>query len=256
MRENRVRAIWEGGGAVVNAWLGIPSSFSAEVMASCGWDSVTIDLQHGLNDFSSALPMLQAISTTDATPLCRVPALEPGIIQKLLDAGSYGIICPMVNTREQCARLVAYCRYAPEGERSFGPLRAVMYGGPDYPEHANRTVLAIAMVETAEGLANVEEIAATPGLDGIYVGPSDLALSLGAAPRLDPGEGPVAEAMRRVLAAGRERGVPVGLHCGSPEYALRMIGEGFRFVSILNDSRMLAAAATAAVEAVRSGLRR
>lgn len=256
MRENRVRTIWAGGGAVVNAWLGIPNSFSAEVMSSCGWDSVTVDLQHGVTDFSSALPMLQAISITDATPLCRVPALEPGIIQKLLDAGSYGIICPMVNTRGQCERLVAYCRYAPEGERSFGPIRAAMYGGPDYLEHANRTVLAIAMVETAEGLGNVEEIASTPGLDGIYVGPSDLALSLGKAPRLDSDDAEVVAAMRRILAAARERGVPVGLHCGSPEYALRMIGEGFQFVSILNDSRMLAAAATAAVEAVRAGLRR
>ncbi len=256
MRENHVRSIWSSGGAVVNGWLGIPSSFSAEVMATCGWDSVTVDLQHGLVDFSSAVPMLQAISTTDATPLCRAPVLEPGIIQKLLDAGSYGIICPMINTLEQCERLVSYCRYAPVGERSFGPIRAGIYGGPDYLDHANDTILAIAMVETETALKNVDMIASVPGLDAIYIGPSDLALSLSRTPKLDTDDKVVVEAMDTILTTAKKHGIPVGLHCGSPEYSLKMIEKGFQFVSIMNDSRMLAAAASAAVTTMRKELGR
>eukprot|EP01136_Pigoraptor_vietnamica_P001471 Opistho-1_new@28150 len=108
MRSNRLREIWAGGGAVVNGWLAIPNSFSAETMAHQGWDSLTIDLQHGVVDYQAMIPMLQAISTTDTVPVVRVPWLEPGILMKTLDAGAYGVICPMVNTREDAQKLVAY----------------------------------------------------------------------------------------------------------------------------------------------------
>ena len=254
MRPNGVQEIWRKGGAVVNGWLAIPNSFSAEAMGRCGWDSVTIDLQHGLNDFSSTVPMLQALTTTPVTPLTRVPILEAGIIGKLLDAGSYGIICPMINTAEQCAQLVSYCRYAPDGVRSVGPIRAGMVGGPEYLDKANETLLAIAMVETAEAVENVDAIVATPGLDGIYVGPSDLALSLGRRPKMDTDDPVVNEAMGAILAAAKRAGVPAGLHCLSPEYALKMIGEGFQFVSIANEVRLMTATAEEAVQTIRRSL--
>ncbi len=254
MRVNGIRKTWQEGGAVVNGWLSLPNSFAAEVMGHCGWDSVTVDLQHGLSDLSDAVPMLQALSATPVTPLTRVPSLEPGIIGRLLDAGSYGIICPMINTPEQCAQLVSYCRYAPAGVRSFGPIRAALLGGSDYLDRANETVLAIAMVETAEAVANVDAIVATPGLDGIYVGPSDLALSLGQRPRLDPDNPVVTRAIADILAACRRAGVPAGLHCLGPDYARQRIRDGFRLVSIANDTRLLTAAAQAAVAAVRQGL--
>lgn len=254
MRVNNVQKIWQEGGAVVNGWLAIPNSFAAEVMGGCGWDSVTIDLQHGLSDFSDTVQMLQALSTTPVTPLTRVPTLEPGIIGRLLDAGSYGIICPMINTPEQCAQLVSYCKYAPDGVRSFGPIRAAIYGGPDYLDKANETVQAIAMVETAEALANVDAIVATPGLDGIYVGPSDLALSLGERPQMDTDNPVVTEAMATILAAAKRAGVPAGLHCLGPEYALQKIREGFQFVSIANDTRILTAAAQDQIATIRQGL--
>ena len=113
MRENGVRRIWGGGGSVANGWLAIPSAFSAETMAHQGWDSLTVDMQHGVVDYQAAATMLAAISTTDVTPLVRVPWLDPGIIMKMLDAGAYGVICPMVNTVSDAETLVSACRYPP-----------------------------------------------------------------------------------------------------------------------------------------------
>ena len=131
MRENRVRTIWQSGEAAVNGWLHIPSSWSAEIMSHQGWDSLTVDMQHGLMDYQTALTMLQAVSTTPVTPLARVPWNEPGIIGRMLDAGAYGIICPMINTRADAEAFVGACRYAPQGYRSLGPTRANLYAGSE-----------------------------------------------------------------------------------------------------------------------------
>ncbi len=185
MRENKVRTIWQNGGAVLNGWLHIPSSWSAEVMAHTGWDSLLLDMQHGLMDYQTALTMLQAISTTEVTPLVRVPWNEPGIIGRMLDAGAQGIICPMVNTRADAEALVGACRYAPQGYRSMGPTRASVYAGSDYTTQANSSVIVMAMIETRQALDNVDAIASTPGLDGLYIGPGDLGQSLTGQPQVD-----------------------------------------------------------------------
>lgn len=255
MRENKVRTIWKSGGAVVNGWLAIPSSVSAEAMAHCGWDSLTIDVQHGLVDYSGAVPMLQAISTKDAVPMARVPWCEPGIIMKMLDAGCYGIICPMINNREEAQRLVGACKYPPIGYRSFAGARNFLYGGPDFtPDKANETVLAIAMIETGDALKNLEEILSTPGLDGIYIGPSDLGLALGRQARLDQTDPVVVEAIDSILAAAKKHGIAAGIHCGTPAYAAQMIDKGFQLVTIASEMGLMQNAATAAVKAVREGV--
>src|SRR5207344_2744970 len=158
MRENNVRSIWKRGGAVINGWLGIPSSVAAENMAQAAWNCLTVDLQHGLVDYQTAVTMLQAITTTSTVPFARVPWLEPGIIMKLLDAGAYGIVCPMINSRTECEALVGACRYAPKGYRSFGPVRATWYAGADYFKHANDTVVAMAMIETKQAVEKLDEI--------------------------------------------------------------------------------------------------
>ena len=142
MRDNKLRTMWAQGQAAVNGWLAIPNSFAAEVMAHQGWDTLTIDMQHGLIDDGALVSMLQAIQATPTMPVVRVPWLEPGIVMKSLDAGAYGVICPMVNTREDAQRLVAYTHYAPRGTRSFGPIRATLYGGADYAQKANDTIVA------------------------------------------------------------------------------------------------------------------
>jgi len=251
MRANRIRSIWAEGGAVINGWLSIPSSVSAETMAHQGCDSLTIDQQHGLIDYSAAVPMLQAISTTDTVPMTRVPWLDPGIIMKMLDAGAYGIICPMVNTREQAETFVGACRYAPQGYRSFGPLRALMYAGPDYFQHANETVLTLAMIETRTALDNLDDILSTPGLDAVYIGPSDLGLSLGGPAKLDQTEPKIVAAIETILAAARRHGVVPGIHCGTPDYARKMIDLGFRLVTVMSDNSLLAAGAKRAVQQTR-----
>jgi len=251
MRENRLRHLWGEDRAAVNGWLAIPSAFSAETMAHQGWDSLTIDLQHGVVDYQMAATMLAAISTTDTVPLVRVPWLDPGIIMKMLDAGSYGVICPMVNAPEEAERLVSACRYPPAGQRSFGPIRALLYAGPDYPKHANDTVLAFAMIETRRALDAVDEILAVPGLDAIYVGPADLSLALGCTPTFDQEEKPVVEAIERIAEAAARHGVVAGIHNGSPAYARRMIAAGYRFVTVGSDARLMATGARQAVEAMR-----
>ena len=117
---------------ILNGWLSIPNSFTAESMAKMGWDTITIDLQHGLNDFSTSIAMLQAISNSSTIPFARVPWNEPGIIMKMLDAGTCGIIAPMINNKEECEKFVSYCKYPPLGQRSFGPMRAQLVYGNDY----------------------------------------------------------------------------------------------------------------------------
>jgi 4-hydroxy-2-oxoheptanedioate aldolase len=251
VRENRLRTIWSEGGTVVNGWLHVPSSFSAEVMAHAGWDSLTIDMQHGPVDYESLVPMLQAISTTDTVPAVRVLWNDPGLIMRVLDAGSYAVICPLINTREDAEAFVGACRYPPEGYRSFGPYRATIYGGQDYAKHANETVVSMAMIETRQALDNLEDILGVEGLDAIFVGPSDLGQSLGHGPGMDRDEPAVVAAFDRVLAAAREHGLPVGIFTGSPEYASRMVEKGFRFVTISSDARLMASAATAIVKALR-----
>ncbi len=251
MRPNRLREIWAAGGAVVNGWLAIPDGFAAETMAHQGWDSLTIDLQHGVVDYQAMVPMLQAISTTPTVPVVRVPWLEPGILMKALDAGAYGVICPMVNTRGDAEKLVAYTHYAPRGTRSFGPVRALLYGGADYPQHANDTIVAFAMIETAQALANIDDILSVPGLDAIYIGPSDLSLSLGCKPTFDELDPPAAQAVAHIVARAKAHGVVVGIHNGTPDIALQRIAMGCQFVTVSSDARLLAAGSRQILSAMR-----
>jgi 4-hydroxy-2-oxoheptanedioate aldolase len=256
MRENRLKTCWARGGVVVNGWLAIPASFSAEVMAHQDFDSLTVDLQHGIVDYASAVTMFQAISTKDVVPLARVPWNDPAWLMKILDAGAYGIICPMINTRQDAESLVAACKYPPKGYRSWGPNRALLYAGADYGPHANADLVVMPMIETAEALKNLDAILSTPGVDAIYVGPADLSLALGCTPKLDQTEAPVVEAQQTIVEACRRHGVVAGIHCGTATYALQMIEAGYRFVTLASDSRFLAAKAAEEIAAVRkSGLK-
>ena len=188
MRKNKIKQMMAEDKPVVNGWLANPSTASAEAMAHLGWDSLTIDMQHGLVDYTNALPILQTISSTDATPLARVNWNEPGQIMKILDAGCYGVICPMVSNKLEAEKFVQACMYPPQGYRSFGPIRGLIYGGSDYPEHANDEILKLAMIETKESLEKLDEIMSTPGVDGIYIGPADLSLAIGEKPSFDKPE--------------------------------------------------------------------
>ena len=253
MRENKLRQLWASGKAAVNGWLAVPNAFSAEVMAHQGWDSLTIDMQHGVIDYPAMVSMLQAISATPTVPVVRVPWLEPGIVMKTLDAGAYAVICPMVNTREDAQKLVAWTNYAPKGGRSFGPVRALLYGGQDYPQHADDTIVRFAMIETAQALDNLDAILSVEGLDAIYIGPSDLSLALGCRPVFDDVDPKVAQAMDHILERATAHGVVAGVHNGVPEVALARIAKGFRFVTVSSDARLLASGSQQILTRMRQG---
>lgn len=248
MRENRIRTHFEAGEIVVNAWLSIGSSYSAEGVGHSGVQAATVDLQHGMLDFNVALQMLQALSATPATPLVRVPSLDPAKIMHLLDAGAYGVICPMISTPEDAARLVSACRYPPVGTRSFGPSRGLLYGGADYVTKANETVMAIPMIETAEAVDRIEEILAVKGIDMIYLGPNDLAFELDrhvGFPR------PKSEAaLDHVLQAATRHGIPAGIFCASAEEAKARMEQGFRLVTPGNDFAHLTKSMKSAVSSL------
>ena len=254
MRPNRLREACQTGAAVVNGWLAIPNSFSAETRAHQGWDSLTVDLQHGLIDYQAMVTMLQAISTTDTVPVVRVPWLEAGILMRSLDAGAYGVICPMINTREDAQNLVAWTHYAPRGTRSYGPARAVLYSGNDYAQHANDTIVTFAMIETAKALDNLDAILSVEGLDAIYVGPADLSLALGCTPGFDDLDPKAAQAVDHILARAKAHGIVAGIHNASTDGALKRIAAGFQFVTVSSDAGLMAMGARKVMATMRAGV--
>ena len=253
MRENHVRALWREGKAALNGWLHIPSTWSAEVMANQGWDSLTIDMQHGMMGMETAIQMLQAVSTTDAVPMARVNWNTPGDIMKLLDAGAYGIVCPMIETREECEAFVGACRYPPRGYRSLGPTRARVYAGADYAEHADSTVITLAMIETQKGYDNRDEIMSVEGLDGVFIGIGDLRLTMTGQAGLDSSDAVIDAALDELLATAQGHGVVAGVFAASPEHGIDLIRRGYRIVSVMTDTNILANAAAGMVRAVREG---
>lgn len=243
MRKNKLKKIWRKGGTVFCGWLHIPNTWTAELMANAGWDSVTVDMQHGLHNMETAMQMMQAISTTDAVPLARANWNEPGDIMRLLDMGAYGIICPMVNTKEECERFVGACRYPPLGYRSFGPTRQRIYAGADYGDFSNKETLAIAMVETKEAVENIEEICAVKNLDGIFIGSGDLRLSLTGTNKKTEDGGAFENAVDKILACCQKNKITPGVWVPNIEQAQLMIKKGFRFIALQSDSMMLNAVA-------------
>ncbi|MGO9359743.1 MAG: HpcH/HpaI aldolase family protein [Xanthobacteraceae bacterium] len=249
---NRVKEIWASGKVVINAWLSIPSGFSAEVMAQCGFDSVTVDLQHGVQDYMSMVQCFQAIGAHPVTPMVRVPWNEPGIIGKVLDGGAYGVISPMINTREEAEAFVAACKYPPRGTRSNGPIRAGLYGvAGTYQQTANEETLCIPMIETRTAVDNMEAILDVEGIAGVYVGPSDLGFSYGLVPKLDRDEPEILRIYDKILKECDKRGIYPGIHCSGSAGATRNIALGFKLVTMFSDSGLMAQFARSSVAQTR-----
>ena len=251
---NNVKKLWAEGKAVVNGWLAIPSGFSAEVMAQCGFDSVTVDMQHGVQDYQSMVQCFQAMQAHPVTPMVRVPWNEPGIIGKVLDGGAMGVICPMINTKEEAEAFVSYCKYPPRGTRSNGPIRAGLYGSSSgYQTTANEETLCIPMIETKTAVKNMTAILDVEGIAGVYVGPSDLGFSYGLVPKLDRDEPEILKIYDKLIKECSKRGISAGIHCSGPAGALRAINMGFKLVTLLNDSGIMATGARAWVTETRKG---
>jgi 4-hydroxy-2-oxoheptanedioate aldolase len=239
------------GETALNGWIAVPNSFQAEVYAAQGFDACTIDMQHGAADINDIIPLLQAIQLSGPTAMVRVPWNEPGTIMRVLDAGAYGVICPMINTRKEAEAFVAAGRYPPIGGRSNGPFRASQFAGADYQPNANDEVLLLAMIETREALANLDEILKVPGLDGTYVGPSDLSLSFGKPAVLDPSDPEVVAAMATICKKTRAAGKIAGVHTDGAKTALKRFADGYQFCTLLNDVRALAIQAQSWIREVR-----
>ena len=246
-----LRELWDSGRPAIGGWCTVPNSFTAELMGRAGYDWVCVDTQHGLLGQDSMVTMLQALAITDTPAFVRVTWNEPDLIMRALDSGAQGVIVPMVNSAADARRAAGACRYIPDGYRSWGPIRASL-GRPNFtPETANRDVVCAVMVETEEAVANLDEILSVDGVDAVYVGPSDLAVSLGLQPTGDPAEPRHVETIERILEACLRHGVVAGIHCGSVETAKRWLDAGFRMVNVNNDAVFVRTTAVGVVKALK-----
>jgi len=256
MRPNKIKALWKDGKSATAGWLQTGDPYIAEAMANAGYDAVIIDMQHGMAVTPDrAVACLQAISTTDTVPLVRVAWNDPREIQFVLDAGAYGVIVPLVNTYDEAVQAAGASRYPPLGYRSLGPNRVSFYAGADYFQHANEEIIVLVMIETVQAVDNLEEIAKTPGIDGFYIGPSDLAVSLGIPPGPTAAADPRhAAACQRVVDVANASGL-VPCHHGGPEpdEAVRRFAQGFKMCQLGSDVGMVRAGAAAALKTVSDG---
>jgi 4-hydroxy-2-oxoheptanedioate aldolase len=244
---------WQRGDVTLGAWCMIPSSLTAEILAKGGFDWVLVDMQHGCMDYQTAVEMIRAIDLAGITPIVRVPWNEPGIVGRMLDAGAMGIVAPMINSVAEAEQLVAACCYPPVGKRSLGPVRVGARDGMGYVASANDRIAVIPMIESVEALASVEQIAAVPGVDALFVGPFDLSFSLGLRPGDNDGEPKFDEALARINAAARSRSIATAV-LSTTALALLRAKQGFQMISVLTDSGALAAAAHASHAAARSAI--
>jgi len=248
----QLRTGLDAGKKFVNGFCSAPSPIMAEFFARQGFDSITIDLQHGLIDYQTALTMLQAIAGAGVPAICRVPWNDPIPVMKALDAGFEAIICPMINNREEAEKFASYARYAPRGVRSFGPTRSLNVFGPSYTQVANDQVVTFAMIETEAAVDHLEDILAVPEIDGIYIGPADLTLSMGFTPSILVTEQKVLEAIEHIRSVTKEKNKFVGIHCSSGAAVSEMLSRGFDLATISTDIRIFVAAVQQEVKAARA----
>jgi 4-hydroxy-2-oxoheptanedioate aldolase len=229
----------------------MPSGFGAEVLGQCGFDWVCIDTQHGIVGYDQMVPMLQGLSVNGTPAFVRVSWNAPGEIMKALDAGAEGVIIPMVNSREEALQAVGACRYSPDGFRSWGPTRAAL-GRPDFnPATGNREVICTVMVETVDALGQLDQIVSTPGVDAVFVGPNDLAVSNGLEPSFRAENPRHHEQIERILEACQRHGVIAGIFCGSEEMAVHWRDLGFRMLALMSDAMLLRIAAQQVLSTLR-----
>lgn len=245
----RLRAKWEAGEPTFGLWAAINASITVELGAAAGYDYVCIDLQHGLSDEQAMVAMLAAAVAAGSTPLMRPIWNEPGLIMRALDLGAAGVIVPLVGTGAEAQRAVSACRYPPAGTRSYGPSRAELMVGSSAPEDLAAAALCFVMIETRDGLDHLEEIASTPGLDGLYIGPADLSLALGLTPGVGGPE--LEEAIARILAVAHAHGLIAGMHCAGGRVARERAAQGFDVVTVAVDSNLFRAAITQALAEAR-----
>lgn len=241
---------WRAGAPSIGTWSNLPDIHMAEILARSGIDWMCFDLQHGLMDYGDITRLLPAIAGVPVTPLVRVAANETDQIGKALDAGAEGVIVPMVSTVDDARKAVSACFYPPLGQRSCGPMRPAMLEGVGYLATANEEIACILMIETEQGLRNVEKIAEVPGVTGLFVGPVDLCYGLGLSP-MDFTNARFTEAVGRILAACRHCELVAGMFGYSPKMAKKYLESGFNFASAGTDISFLREGAMRALSVAR-----
>jgi 4-hydroxy-2-oxoheptanedioate aldolase len=245
-----LRELWDPERPTIGGWCVMPGTFSAELMGRCGFDWVCIDTQHGLIAYDQMVPMLQALAITGTPAFVRVRWNEPGEIMKALDAGAQGVIVPMVNSPAEARQAIGAARYPPDGFRSWGPIRAALGVDGYSPAVANRRTVVAIMIETASGVEAMDEILAVPGVDAVYVGPNDLAVTHGLAPSATVEDPEHERLIRDILAGCRRSQVVAGIHCGSVETARRWREAGFRMLNVASDAVFMRKEAAGVVQAM------
>ena len=238
MRKNTVKEKLAAGQPSIGSWLSLGSPLVAEYMAHWGWDWLVVDAEHSPIGFETTVHCFQAISTTDTIPLARVAWNDPALIKRLLDGGALGVVVPLVASVEEAERAVANVRYPPDGIRGMAGGRAMVYG-PDYMVRANEEILCIVQIEHIEAVQAAEEILSVKGVDVGFVGPLDLAVSMGIPPGQHIGDPRHEEAIQQVADAARRVGTPVGIYALSAEEVNRRVAQGFQFVTLASDQRLL-----------------
>ena len=222
------------GKPIINGWLAEASALKAEIMSKAGYHSITVDLQHGLQDYSHMLQAFYGMKGTNIVPMARVPWNHPDEVMKALDAGAIGIICPMINNKQEAEKFASSLFYPPKGDRSYGPVRAdIIYD--DYFQNADAEIVGFAMIETKEAVKNIDEILSVPSINGVYIGPADLSISHGFKPGFDREEPEILKIIEMILKKAKDKKAVAGIHTISPEYAIKMIELGFDMVTLSSD---------------------
>jgi len=242
---NRLLDGFREGRTAIGGWCVTGSPLSAELFTVEGFDYLCADCQHGLMSYDAMVPVLQAVARTPTTPVVRVARNDTGEIGKALDAGAEAVVVPMVNSRAEAEMAAAACRYAPDGIRSFGPVRSGLFFGND-PTSVNLQVACLVMIETIRAVEVADAICSTPGVDGVYVGPVDLAVSMGLPPALGPPSSRAHEdAIETIRLACGRAGIMAGIHTGGGAQARARLDQGFHMVTVATDAVLLRTAARA-----------
>jgi 4-hydroxy-2-oxoheptanedioate aldolase len=254
MRPNVAKQLLLAGKPALGIFISANSPLVAEAVGKTGLSWVCVDMQHGEANLGTLSPLLTAISATPAIPYARVPYNNFKEIGRALDLGAYGIIVPLVNTAAEAAAAVQAAKYPPRGNRSYGPIRGALYSGGDYFGGADQETALIVMIETKEGVENAEAILGVEGVDGCYIGPSDLSIAYGVAPNvgtaeeLDPA---VEEAIARIVAAGRATGKSVGMHLFTAAAANRRLAQGIQMIGLGSELRFTTRGVTDALAGIK-----
>ena len=253
MRPNPVKRDLKAGKPVVGTWLSLGSIIASRFMARAGFAYLTVDIEHSLVDWETACHMFASIADAGCVALARVPGNRHDHIKRVLDNGAHGIVVPMVNSREEALAAVAAAKYPPVGNRSVGgSVHALNFAATpsEYYTRANDEILVVLQCEHIDAVNRADEIFSVPGIDAIFVGPNDLAASMRDATGKPPGDEEMTRTLKRILEACKRHGVAPGLHCMHPAEVKQRIDEGWQFLAITSELKMMLDGANAALAAL------